>query len=70
MSRNADLPFKTAGLEFIEFATQAPAALGQVFASLGFKAIARRRQLALGIYRHANAGVDRGGAGRRHDAAQ
>ncbi|RFP40161.1 4-hydroxyphenylpyruvate dioxygenase, partial [Klebsiella oxytoca] len=51
MSRNADLPFKTAGLEFIEFATQAPAALGQVFASLGFKAIARHVSKDVTLYR-------------------
>ncbi|MDF6651908.1 4-hydroxyphenylpyruvate dioxygenase, partial [Escherichia coli] len=51
MSRNADLPFKTAGLEFIEFATQTPAALGQVFALLGFKAIARHVSKDVTLYR-------------------
>ena len=51
MSRNADLPFKTAGLEFVEFATQAPAALGEVFASLGFKAIARHVSKNVTLYR-------------------
>jgi len=41
MGRDADLPFKTAGLEFVEFATQDPAGLARMLTALGFKAIAR-----------------------------
>ena len=51
MGRNIDLPFKTAGLEFVEFATQEPAALGRMFGSLGFKPIARHVSKDVTLYR-------------------
>ena len=57
MGRNADLPFKTAGLEFVEFATQEPTALGQMFQSFGFKAIARHVSKDVTLYQIGRAHV-------------
>jgi len=44
-------PMGTAGFEFVEYAAPDPAALGQVFETLGFKAIARHRHKNVTLYR-------------------
>lgn len=44
-------PLGLAGLEFVEFATRAPAELGHRFEQLGFKAIARHVSKAVTLYR-------------------
>ena len=41
----------TEGFEFIEYAAPDPIALGQVFETLGFKAIARHRHKKVTLYR-------------------
>ncbi|VCU68668.1 4-hydroxyphenylpyruvate dioxygenase [Pigmentiphaga humi] len=46
-----DNPMGTAGFEFVEYAAPDPAALGRVFESLGFKAIARHRHKNVLLYR-------------------
>jgi 4-hydroxyphenylpyruvate dioxygenase len=46
-----DNPMGTAGFEFIEYTAPDPAALGKVFESLGFKAIARHRTKNVTLYR-------------------
>ena len=46
-----DNPMGTAGFEFVEYAAPDPAALGQVFETLGFKAIARHRHKNVTLYR-------------------
>ena len=46
-----DNPMGTAGFEFIEYAAPDPAALGKVFESLGFKAIAKHRHKNVLLYR-------------------
>ena len=46
-----DNPMGTAGFEFVEYAAPDPAALGKVFESLGFKAIARHRHKNVLLYR-------------------
>ncbi|KAB2839984.1 MAG: 4-hydroxyphenylpyruvate dioxygenase [Burkholderiales bacterium] len=44
-------PMATDGFEFIEFAAPDPQALGQLFARLGFSAVARHRSKAVTLYR-------------------
>ncbi len=46
-----DNPMGTAGFEFIEYTAPDPQALGKVFESLGFKAIARHRKKDVTLYR-------------------
>ncbi len=46
-----DNPMGTDGFEFIEYAAPDPAAMGRVFESLGFKAIARHRHKNVLLYR-------------------
>ncbi len=46
-----DNPMGTAGFEFIEYTAPDPEALGKVFESLGFKAIARHRHKRVTLYR-------------------
>src|SRR5690606_27660204 len=46
-----DNPMGTAGFEFIEYTAPDPVALGKVFESLGFKAIARHRNKNVTLYR-------------------
>jgi 4-hydroxyphenylpyruvate dioxygenase len=46
-----DNPMGTAGFEFIEYTAPDPIALGKVFESLGFKAIARHRNKNVTLYR-------------------
>ena len=40
-----------AGIEFIEYATQRPQALGQVVEALGFRPVARHRSREVVLYR-------------------
>jgi 4-hydroxyphenylpyruvate dioxygenase len=44
-------PLGTAGLEFVEFASREPKALGETFTKLGFKAIARHISKDVTLYR-------------------
>src|ERR1700733_15721804 len=44
-------PLGTAGLEFVEFAARDPQALGDTFAKLGFKAVARHISKDVTLYR-------------------
>ncbi len=46
-----DNPMGTAGFEFIEYAAPDPAALGKLFETMGFKAIARHRHKDVTLYR-------------------
>ncbi len=46
-----DNPMGTAGFEFIEYTAPDPVALGKVFETLGFKAIARHRNKDVTLYR-------------------
>ena len=46
-----DNPMGTNGFEFIEYAAPDPLALGQIFETLGFKAIARHRHKNVTLYR-------------------
>ncbi len=46
-----DNPMGTAGFEFIEYTAPDPVALGKVFVTLGFKAIARHRNKNVTLYR-------------------
>ena len=46
-----DNPMGTDGFEFVEYAAPDPAALGRLFESLGFKAIARHRHKDVTLYR-------------------
>ncbi len=46
-----DNPMGTDGFEFIEFAAPDPAALGQLFETMGFKAVAKHRQKDVTLYR-------------------
>src|SRR3546814_13879542 len=46
-----DNPMGTAGFEFIECTAPDPVALGKVFETLGFKAIARHRNKNVTLYR-------------------
>jgi 4-hydroxyphenylpyruvate dioxygenase len=46
-----DNPMGTAGFEFIEYAAPDPAALGKLFESMGFKAIAKHRNKNVTLYR-------------------
>jgi len=46
-----DNPMGTAGFEFVEYAAPDPVALGKVFETLGFKAIARHRTKNVTLYR-------------------
>lgn len=46
-----DNPMGTAGFEFIEYAAPDPVALGKVFETMGFKAIARHRNKSVTLYR-------------------
>ncbi|HLU15794.1 MAG TPA: 4-hydroxyphenylpyruvate dioxygenase [Burkholderiaceae bacterium] len=46
-----DNPMGTAGFEFIEYAAPDPVALGQLFETMGFKAIARHRKKNVILYR-------------------
>jgi 4-hydroxyphenylpyruvate dioxygenase len=46
-----DNPMGTAGFEFIEYTAPDPIALGKVFETLGFKAIARHRHKNVTLYR-------------------
>jgi 4-hydroxyphenylpyruvate dioxygenase len=46
-----DNPMGTDGFEFIEFAAPDPAAMGQLFERMGFKAIARHRHKNVTLYR-------------------
>ncbi|MEO6985967.1 MAG: 4-hydroxyphenylpyruvate dioxygenase [Paralcaligenes sp.] len=46
-----DNPMGTAGFEFIEYAAPDPIAMGKVFETLGFKAIARHRTKNVTLYR-------------------
>src|SRR5207245_1476540 len=46
-----DNPMGTDGFEFVEYAAPDPAALGQLFESMGFKAIAKHRHKSVTLYR-------------------
>src|SRR5438105_15609796 len=46
-----DNPMGTAGFEFVEYAAPDPLALGALFETLGFKAIARHRHKDVILYR-------------------
>ncbi len=46
-----DNPMGTAGFEFVEYAAPDPVALGKVFETMGFKAIARHRHKNVTLYR-------------------
>jgi 4-hydroxyphenylpyruvate dioxygenase len=46
-----DNPMGTDGFEFIEFAAPDPAALGQLFETMGFKAVAKHRHKSVTLYR-------------------
>jgi 4-hydroxyphenylpyruvate dioxygenase len=46
-----DNPMGTDGFEFIEFAAPDPAALGRLFETMGFKAVAKHRQKNVTLYR-------------------
>ncbi len=46
-----DNPMGTDGFEFIEFAAPDPAALGRLFETMGFTAVARHRHKAVTLYR-------------------
>jgi len=46
-----DNPAGTDGFEFVEYAAPDPAALGRLFASLGFRAVARHRSKDVTLYR-------------------
>ena len=46
-----DNPMGTAGFEFIEYAAPDPAAMGQLFERMGFRAIARHRHKNVTLYR-------------------
>ncbi|MBB2488032.1 4-hydroxyphenylpyruvate dioxygenase [Mitsuaria sp. WAJ17] len=46
-----DNPMGTDGFEFIEFAAPDPTALGQLFETMGFKAVAKHRQKNVTLYR-------------------
>jgi 4-hydroxyphenylpyruvate dioxygenase len=46
-----DNPMGTDGFEFIEYAAPDPAAMGQLFERMGFKAIARHRRKQVTLYR-------------------
>ncbi len=46
-----DNPMGTDGFEFIEFAAPDPAAMGEVFKRMGFKAIAKHRRKAVTLFR-------------------
>jgi 4-hydroxyphenylpyruvate dioxygenase len=48
-------PMGTAGFEFIEYAAPDPVAMGKVFETLGFKAIARHRNKDVTLYRQGDA---------------
>ncbi|OWT54263.1 4-hydroxyphenylpyruvate dioxygenase [Candidimonas nitroreducens] len=48
-------PMGTAGFEFIEYAAPDPVAMGKVFETLGFKAIARHRNKNVTLYRQGDA---------------
>lgn len=50
-----DNPMGTAGFEFIEYAAPDPIAMGKVFETLGFKAIARHRTKNVTLYRQGEA---------------
>jgi 4-hydroxyphenylpyruvate dioxygenase len=41
-----------AGIEFIEYATSRPQALGQVLENMGFRPVARHRSREVTLYRH------------------
>lgn len=47
-------PMQTNGFEFIEYAAPDPAALGRLFESLGFSAVARHRHKEVMLYRQGN----------------
>jgi len=49
--RDADNPMGTDGFEFVEYAAPDPAALGALFESLGFTALARHRHKRVTLYR-------------------
>lgn len=44
-------PMGTDGFEFIEFAAPDPAALGALFETMGFKAVAKHRHKSVTLYR-------------------
>ena len=44
-------PLGLAGIEFIEYATSAPQALGQLLETLGFRPVARHRSREVMLYR-------------------
>ena len=46
-----DNPMGTDGFEFIEFAAPDPAALGRLFETMGFAAVARHRHKNVTLYR-------------------
>ncbi|MDP1108455.1 hypothetical protein Q6289_25975, partial [Klebsiella pneumoniae] len=46
-----DNPMGTNGFEFIEFAAPDPAALGALFETMGFKAVAKHRHKHVTLYR-------------------
>lgn len=46
-----DNPMGTAGFEFVEYAAPDPERMGQLFQTMGFKAIARHRKKAVTLYR-------------------
>ena len=46
-----DNPMGTDGFEFIEYAAPDPAAMGRVFESMGFQAVARHRHKNVTLYR-------------------
>src|SRR5207253_9802456 len=51
MAADADNPMGTDGFEFVEYAAPDPAALGSLFESLGFIALARHRHKRVTLYR-------------------
>jgi 4-hydroxyphenylpyruvate dioxygenase len=47
-------PIGMAGIEFVEYATQEPLALGQLLEKMGFQAVARHRSREVVLYRQGN----------------
>ena len=59
-------PLGMAGIEFIEYATTRPQALGQVLESMGFRPVARHRSREVLLYRQGdmNVGINAHDSGR------
>src|SRR3981081_2349578 len=54
---DADNPLGLAGIEFVEYSTSKPQALGQVLEMMGFRPIARHRSREVLLYRQGDMNV-------------